>query len=378
MAGDDQCAGPVVEERLERAKRVEVEVVGRLVEDQQVRLASPAPSRAGAGDARRPTASAPARTARWCRTRTVRAAPDPRSRARDAGRRRACGRSRSGRGRTSADRRTRRPPSIRASPFPRQGPTAGDDVEQRRLPRAVGADDRQPGTGLDQSGRRRGTPCARRSAGPHRRARRPGCRAGSCRRRVRGRARARRPAPDRRRRSRAALRRRALGFVDRAGAPRRSHASSLRARILRVDSSFGLALDPVGPCRRDTWRRRSTRRRRGGRSTGRRRARPPGSDRPRGEPVEGVAVVGDEHERRLHRDQPRLEPFDRLEVEVVRRLVEHDHVVVAVLVIGQHLGQRDALGLPARQLVGRTVEQRQHAERRRRGGDLPAVAAALR
>ncbi len=38
VAGDDERAGPVVEERLERPQRVEVEVVGRLVEDQQVRL----------------------------------------------------------------------------------------------------------------------------------------------------------------------------------------------------------------------------------------------------------------------------------------------------------------------------------------------------
>ncbi len=45
----------------------------------------PAPSRVGGGDAHHPTASAPARTARWCRTRTVRAAPGPRSRARGAG-----------------------------------------------------------------------------------------------------------------------------------------------------------------------------------------------------------------------------------------------------------------------------------------------------
>ena len=38
VADDDQRAGPVVEEVLERAQRVEVEVVGGLVEQQHVRL----------------------------------------------------------------------------------------------------------------------------------------------------------------------------------------------------------------------------------------------------------------------------------------------------------------------------------------------------
>ncbi len=38
VAGDHERSGPVVEERFERTQGVEIEVVGRLVEDEQVRL----------------------------------------------------------------------------------------------------------------------------------------------------------------------------------------------------------------------------------------------------------------------------------------------------------------------------------------------------
>jgi hypothetical protein len=93
-----------------------------------------------------------------------------------------------------------------------------------------------------------------------------------------------------------------------------------------------------------------------------------------GEAVEGVTIVGHQHERRLHRDEAGFEPLDRFEVEVVGRLVQHDHVVVAVLVVGQHLGQGDPLGLATGQLVGGPVEQREHPQRGGGGGDLPAVA----
>ena len=62
-----------------------------------------------------------------------------------------------------------------------------------------------------------------------------------------------------------------------------------------------------------------------------------------GEPVERMAVVGHEDERRLHRDQPGFEPLDRFQVEVVGRLVEHDHVVVAVFVVGEHLASATRL-----------------------------------
>ncbi len=95
------------------------------------------------------------------------------------------------------------------------------------------------------------------------------------------------------------------------------------------------------------------------------------------EPVQRVAVVGDEHERRLHLHQPGLQPLDRFEVEVVRRLVEHDEVVVAVLVVGEHLGERHPFRLPTRQLVGTAVEQRLHPEFRGDGSDLPRIAEEL-
>ena len=62
---------------------------------------------------------------------------------------------------------------------------------------------------------------------------------------------------------------------------------------------------------------------------------------------------------------------------MVGGLVEHDHVVVAVLVVGQHPGERNPLGLTARQLVGAPVEQRLDAEFRRNGGNLPRVAEEL-
>ena len=57
--------------------------------------------------------------------------------------------------------------------------------------------------------------------------------------------------------------------------------------------------------------------------------------------------------------EPLLQPLDRLEVEVVGRLVEHDQVELA----DQRLRQRHPLGLAARQFVGAPIEQRLHAER---------------
>jgi hypothetical protein len=96
-----------------------------------------------------------------------------------------------------------------------------------------------------------------------------------------------------------------------------------------------------------------------------------------GQPIEGVAIVCDQHERRLHLHQARFEPLDRLEIEVVGRLVEHDHVVVAVFVVGEHPGERDTLGLAAGQFVGAPVEQRLHAELGGDGCDLPRVTEEL-
>ena len=103
-----------------------------------------------------------------------------------------------------------------------------------------------------------------------------------------------------------------------------------------------------------------------------------------GEPIERMTIVGDQNERRRHRDQPRLEPLDRLEVEVVRRLVEHDHVVPvlcgsgAAAVVGKHLGERNAFRLATGEFVGAAVEQRLNPERGRDRCNLPALAEVLR
>ena len=102
-------------------------------------------------------------------------------------------------------------------------------------------------------------------------------------------------------------------------------------------------------------------------------ARPDGG----GQPVEGVTVVRDEHQRRLHLHEARLEPLDRLEIEVVRRFVEHHHVVVAVLVVGEHPGQCNPLRLATGEFVGTTIEQGLDTELRRDSGHLPRVAEKL-
>ena len=108
-------------------------------------------------------------------------------------------------------------------------------------------------------------------------------------------------------------------------------------------------------------------------------ARPDGG----GEPVEGVAIVGHEHERRFHGDQPGLEPFDRFEVEMVRRLVEHDHVVIAVFVVGRAPwparpawpARRTARSSPGRTAAARRARSpSQRPPSRRRGRRRPCPA----
>ena len=137
---------------------------------------------------------------------------------------------------------------------------------------------------------------------------------------------------------------RALGLRVRAGAPRRSQASSLRARLRRVRlrrRGLLLALGPalevdvvaavvdVAPA-------------------------PVELEDPRGDPVEHVAVVGDEHEPAAEGGQAVLEPGDGVDVEVVGRLVEHQQVAVG----HEGAGQRHPLGLTARQRGGVGVGQR--------------------
>ena len=70
--------------------------------------------------------------------------------------------------------------------------------------------------------------------------------------------------------------------------------------------------------------------------------------------VEHVAIVGDQHQPAAVGGQPLLEELDGIEIEVVGRLVEDQHLVLA----DQQTGQRGALGLATGQLVGRRVEQR--------------------
>ena len=60
MADEQHGAGIVAEHLLQQVERLEVEVVGRLVEHQQVRRAAPARGPASAGRARRPRARRPA------------------------------------------------------------------------------------------------------------------------------------------------------------------------------------------------------------------------------------------------------------------------------------------------------------------------------
>ena len=59
VADDDRAAGEVEQRLFERAQRVDVEVVGRLVEQQQVAAPLAAAWRGGRGCARRPTACRP-------------------------------------------------------------------------------------------------------------------------------------------------------------------------------------------------------------------------------------------------------------------------------------------------------------------------------
>ena len=74
--------------------------------------------------------------------------------------------------------------------------------------------------------------------------------------------------------------------------------------------------------------------------------------------VEHVTVVGDEHEAAGEVGEPPLEKGDGVEVEVVRRLVEHEQVVLA----GEQAGKGHALALPTRQGDGLGVEETAHAE----------------
>ncbi len=107
-----------------------------------------------------------------------------------------------------------------------------------------------------------------------------------------------------------------FGFEVRAGAPRRSHASSLRSRFcLRSQSVPRVVADLV----------------------------------------EEPAVVGDDEQRGPALPQVPGQPGDALDVQVVRRLVEQDQQVARVR-LDQRLGQRDAPPLAAGERADDRVE----------------------
>jgi hypothetical protein len=89
-----------------------------------------------------------------------------------------------------------------------------------------------------------------------------------------------------------------------------------------------------------------------------------------GDAIEQVAVVADQHQAAAVRRQALLEPGDGVDVEVVGRLIEHEQVALG----HEGLGQRDSLGLPARQLARVGLHQWRHPEVVEHGGGLPRLS----
>jgi len=86
--------------------------------------------------------------------------------------------------------------------------------------------------------------------------------------------------------------------------------------------------------------------------------------------------VGDQHDGGVERLQMRLQPLERLDVEVVGRLVEQQQVGVA----GQRAGQRSAGELAARERLQRAVQvlvAEPEAVQRRVDRLAPVVAAGV-
>jgi len=84
-------------------------------------------------------------------------------------------------------------------------------------------------------------------------------------------------------------------------------------------------------------------------------------DDPGRDAIEEVAIVRHDDQRAREAGEPRLEPLDRPRVEVVRRLVEREHIGLAE----QRVRQGDAAALTDRQLADALV----HARQLQRGGD---------
>ena len=91
---------------------------------------------------------------------------------------------------------------------------------------------------------------------------------------------------------------------------------------------------------------------------------------------EEPAIVGDEDHRRVERLQHLLEPLERLDVEVVRRLVEQQQVGLR----GERASERGAGQLAAGERLQRTVEvilREAEPADDRRGAVAPVVAARV-
>ncbi len=76
------------------------------------------------------------------------------------------------------------------------------------------------------------------------------------------------------------------------------------------------------------------------------------------DPVEDVPVVGHEQQTTRKHGQPFFEEGDRVEVEVVGRLVEDQRIPLA----REQRRERDAFALPARELIRRGFEHVAHAQ----------------
>ncbi len=237
VADDHQRSRPLVGEVLELTEGVEVpELVGRLVQQQDVRMLRQDEQQLEVGDARRPRGARSAPTGRRRRTRTSRAARRRPSRLRGA----------AGDGvpdphpgvELTADLVVVADPGVAAGFTParcRLDPP-GHDVEQRRLAGPVGRS-RPPSRSADRAaGRcRRTARCRPRSGRPRaaRRRGRPGAGSGSAGAAHRG---GPRPGPDPRR---CGWRPRCAPWAWRCGPERRasSRTNSTRARLRRVLSS---------------------------------------------------------------------------------------------------------------------------------------------